>query len=99
MELEGWLADVLSEDFDKINYSLIIMMDVVCILRAIGKYFGGATTYSKGKVSMFMEWMRRYNPTVYLCFVMCLCVAEAAMIIDVDRAVVVLIDFHLFCNV
>ena len=40
--------------------------DILNLLCAIEKYFGGTANYSKGKRSIFMEYMCHYHPTAYL---------------------------------
>lgn len=49
----------MKEDLEEIHFTLRITLDVVDLLRAIEKYFGGNANYAKGKGSMFMNWMRR----------------------------------------
>ena len=66
IELREWLRDVLSDDLSEIHYSIRVTTDVVMVLRAVEKYFGGTANYLKGKGSMFLDWMRRYHPGAYL---------------------------------
>ena len=51
--LKAWMA----EDLEEIHYSLRITLDVMDLLRAIEKYFGGNTNYEKGKGALLMNWM------------------------------------------
>ena len=64
-ELGVHLAELLEEDLEEIHYYLRVTTDIGNILCAIEKYFGGTANYAKGKVSMLMEYMRRYHPTAY----------------------------------
>ena len=73
IELGEWLRDVLSDDLSVIHYSIHVTTDVVMILRAVEKHFGGTANYSKGKGSMFLDWMRRYHPGAYLYSIVCAC--------------------------
>ena len=56
----------MEEDLEEIHYSLLVMKYIGNLLCAIEKYFGGTANYSKGKGSMFVDYMRRYHPTAYL---------------------------------
>jgi hypothetical protein len=56
----------MSDDLEEIHFTLRITLDVVDLLRAIEKYFGGNANYAKGKGSMFMNWMQRWHPTAFL---------------------------------
>ena len=56
----------MKEDLEEIHFTLRITLDVVDLLRAIEKYFGGNANYAKGKGSMFMNWMRRWHPKAFL---------------------------------
>ena len=73
LELGQYLENVLKDDMEKIHYSLRITTDVVGLLRAIEKYFGGTANYAKGKGLLFMDWMRRFHPTAYLFSIVRVC--------------------------
>ena len=60
--LKTWMIS----DIEEIHYSLRITTDVIQLLRAVEKYFGGNANYAKGKGSMFENWMKRYHPVAYL---------------------------------
>ena len=56
----------MKEDLEEIHFTLRITLDVVDLLRAIEKYFGGNANYAKGKGSMFMNWMGTWHPKAFL---------------------------------
>ena len=60
------LAELVEEDLEEIHYSLCVTTDIGNLISTIEKYFGGTANYSKGKGSVFMDYMRRYHPTAYL---------------------------------
>ena len=60
------MAELLEENIEEIQYSLRVTTGIGNLIFAIEKYFGGTANYSKGKGSMFMDYMRRYHPTSYL---------------------------------
>ena len=60
------LDELLEEDIEDIQYSLCVITDIINIICAIAKYFGGTANYAKGKGYMFMDYIRRYHPTYYL---------------------------------
>ena len=91
LELGEWLKDVLADDLEKIHYSLRVTTDIVGILRAIEKYFGGTANYAKGKGSLFMDYMRRYHPTAYLYSISRAC-GGARQDIGVEGAIAVLMN-------
>ena len=60
------LEEVLGHDFEQIHFSLRVTTDIGNIIRAIEKYFGEQANYTKGKGSMYYDYMRRYHQGVYL---------------------------------
>ena len=60
------LKDWMRSDLDEIHFSLRITLDVIDLLRAVEKYFGGNANYAKGKGSMFMNWMETWHPEAFL---------------------------------
>ena len=60
------LAQFFEEDIEEIHYSLHVTTDIGKLLCTTEKYFAGTENYAKGKVSTFMDYMRRYHPTAYL---------------------------------
>lgn len=56
----------MAEDLEEIHYSLRITLDVMDLLRAIEKYFGGNANYEKGKGALFMNWMGTWHKKAYL---------------------------------
>ena len=60
------LKEYLESDLEDIHYSLRVTTDVINLLRAVEKYFGGEANYAKGKGAVFEHWMNRYHPAAYL---------------------------------
>lgn len=60
------LEEVLGHDLEQIHFSLRVTTDIGNIIRAIEKYFGEQANYTKGKGSMYYDYMRRYHQGVYL---------------------------------
>ena len=60
------VKEYLESDLEEIHYTLRVTTDVINLLRAVEKYFGGEANYAKGKGAVFKHWMRRYHPTAYL---------------------------------
>ena len=51
--LKSWMES----DLEEIHFSLRVTTDVMQLLRAVEKYFGGNANYAKGKGQEFMAWM------------------------------------------
>ena len=60
------LQDRMKTDMEQIHFSLRITTNIINLLRAVERYFGGNTNYTKGKGTEFMNWMNLYHPTAYL---------------------------------
>ena len=56
----------MKTDLEQIHLSLRIITNIINLLRAVERYFGGNANYAKGKGAEFMNWMNRYHPTEYL---------------------------------
>ena len=81
----------MEEDLDEIHFSLRITTDVIQLLRAVEKYFGGNANYAKGKGAEFMHWMRHKYPRAYLYAVSWAC-GGSRQDIGVEGAVAVLMN-------
>ena len=60
--LKTWM----NSDLEEIHFSLQITTDVIQLLRAVEKYFGGNANHAKGKGSLFENWIKSYHPATYL---------------------------------
>ena len=56
----------MNKDVEQIHFSLRITTNIVNLLRAVERYFGGNANYAKGKGAEFMNWMNCYHPMAYL---------------------------------
>ena len=56
----------MKTDLKQIHFSLHITTNIINLLCAVERYFGGNTNYAKGKGCGFMNWMNCYHPTAYL---------------------------------
>ena len=81
----------MKTDPEQINFSLRITTDIINILRAVDRYFGGNINYAKGKGAEFMNWMDRYHPTAYLYAVSRAC-GQSRQDIGVEGAIAVLFN-------
>ena len=85
------LKEYLESDLEDIHYTLRVTTDVINLLRAVEKYFGGEANYAKGKGAVFKHWMERYHPTAYLFAVSRAC-GGSRQDIGVEGAVAVLMN-------
>ena len=60
--LQYWMKT----DMEHIHSSLCITTDIINLLRAVERYFGGNSNYVKEKGAEFMNWMNRYHHTAYI---------------------------------
>ena len=67
------LDKVLEKDPKAIPFQLRVGTDIIQILRATEKFFGGTCNYDKGDGRMFHDWMLRNNPGNYLFPLACAC--------------------------
>ena len=56
----------MKTDLEHIRFYLRITTNIINLLRAVERYFGGNSNYVKGKGAEFMNWMNFYHPTTYL---------------------------------
>ena len=56
----------MNTDLEQNHFSLRITTNIINLLRAVERYFGGNDNYSKGKGAEFTNWMNRIHPTAYL---------------------------------
>ena len=60
------LQDWMKTNLEQIHFSLRIITDIINLLRAVERYFGGNANHAKVKGAEFMNWMNCYHPTEYL---------------------------------
>ena len=65
-QMSKTLDEVLEADLKEIPFQLRVGTDIIQILRATEKYFGGTCNYHKGDGRMFTNWMGRNHPGSYL---------------------------------
>ena len=85
------LQDWMKTDLDQIHFSLRITTNIINLLRAVERYFGGNANYTKGKGAEFMNCMNRYHPTAYLYAVSWAC-GRSCQGIGVEGAITVLMN-------
>ena len=60
--LQDWMKTYL----EQIHFSLRITTNIINLLRAVERYFGGNANYAKGKGAEFMNWVNFYHRTAYI---------------------------------
>ena len=85
--LKSWMES----DLEEIHFSLRVTTDVMQLLRAVEKYFGGNANYPKGKGQEFMAWMRHKYRLSYL-YPVCRACGGSRQDIGVEGAVAVLMN-------
>ena len=55
--LDKHLQDCMKTDLEQIHFYLQITTDIINLLHAVERYFGGNSIYAKGKCAEFMNWM------------------------------------------
>ena len=85
----------MDRDLENIHFSLRITTDVIPLLRAVEKYFGGNANYAKGKGAEFMHWMRHKYPRAYLHVVSRACGARQDIGVESTVAVLMNVPYYL----
>ena len=85
------LQDWMKTDLEHIHFYLCITTNIINLLHAVERYFGGNSNYAKGKGSEFTNCMNRYHPMAYLYTVSWAC-GRLCQYIGVEGAIAVLMN-------
>ena len=92
------LKDWTKTDMEQIHFSLRITTNIINLLHAVERYFGGNANYARGKGAEFMNWMNCYHPAAYLYAVSRYC-GVSRQYIGVEGAIAIIMNVPYYLEI